>query len=139
MCQTSYNLQVCNGSSNVSHKLMLCSNSVRRLASQLQRSSSLSGTCLTHTFAVTQCPRGLHGSPAARSRRQLKDEVKQRCTVKKLGIGAQAATQGDDSWELTVGIEIHAQLNTERKLFSCRLCQSGKRSHTDGHRCSDIR
>jgi hypothetical protein len=24
----------------------------------------------------------------------------------------------DDKWELTVGIEIHAQLNSERKLFS---------------------
>ena len=31
------------------------------------------------------------------------------------------AQDGDDGWELTVGIEIHAQLNTSRKLFSREL------------------
>jgi len=30
-------------------------------------------------------------------------------------------------WELTVGIEIHAQLNTSTKLFSCMSGSAGKR------------
>lgn len=49
-------------------------------------------------------------------RKQLRDEAKQ---AKKQG---KKKTKGDsqtvDGWELTVGIEIHAQLNTARKLFS---------------------
>jgi aspartyl-tRNA(Asn)/glutamyl-tRNA(Gln) amidotransferase subunit B len=62
-------------------------------------------------------------SPAASSRdpivplrKQLKEAAK---LTKKHG---QKTTKGDaqtvDGWELTVGIEIHAQLNTTRKLFS---------------------
>jgi aspartyl-tRNA(Asn)/glutamyl-tRNA(Gln) amidotransferase subunit B len=49
-------------------------------------------------------------------RKQLKDEAKKRKTnaPKKLKGDNQAL----DLWELTVGIEIHAQLNTARKLFS---------------------
>ncbi|KAJ8063721.1 hypothetical protein OCU04_007584 [Sclerotinia nivalis] len=43
------------------------------------------------------------------ARKQLKDEGTGR-NIEKL--------QSLDEWELTVGIEIHAQLNTERKLFS---------------------
>lgn len=43
------------------------------------------------------------------ARKQSKDEGSGRSTEK---------LQSLDEWELTVGIEIHAQLNTERKLFS---------------------
>lgn len=53
-------------------------------------------------------------------RKQLKDEAKrQRAAGEKAGrdIGRNNARQLD-GWELTVGIEIHAQLNTDRKLFS---------------------
>lgn len=53
-------------------------------------------------------------------RKQLKDEAKQRRAA-----GEKANRDTDrskarnlDGWELTVGIEIHAQLNTDRKLFS---------------------
>lgn len=52
-------------------------------------------------------------------RKQLRDEAKQ---AKKQGGGGKKKSKGDsqtvDGWELTVGIEIHAQLNTARKLFS---------------------
>lgn len=62
-------------------------------------------------------------------RKQLKDEAKrQRAAGEKAGrdIGRNNARQLD-GWELTVGIEIHAQLNTDRKLFS-----SGCNAELDG-------
>lgn len=49
-------------------------------------------------------------------RKQLKYEVKKaKAQGKKKSKGE---SQTVDGWELTVGIEIHAQLNTSRKLFS---------------------
>lgn len=49
-------------------------------------------------------------------RKRLKDEAKE---AKKQGKKkSKADSQTVDGWELTVGIEIHAQLNTARKLFS---------------------
>lgn len=49
-------------------------------------------------------------------RKQLKDEAKR---AKKQGKNRpKNESQVVDGWELTVGIEIHAQLNTPRKLFS---------------------
>jgi aspartyl-tRNA(Asn)/glutamyl-tRNA(Gln) amidotransferase subunit B len=50
-------------------------------------------------------------------RKQLKDQAK---ALKALGKKkkAKADNQTVPGWELTVGIEIHAQLNTPRKLFS---------------------
>ncbi|POR36958.1 Glutamyl-tRNA(Gln) amidotransferase subunit B, mitochondrial [Tolypocladium paradoxum] len=54
--------------------------------------------------------------PAVPLRKQLKDEAKQ---AKKQGKKkSKADSQTVDGWELTVGIEIHAQLNSSRKLFS---------------------
>lgn len=53
-------------------------------------------------------------------RKQLKDEAKRRRAAgEKAGrdIDRNKARQLE-RWELTVGIEIHAQLNTDRKLFS---------------------
>lgn len=63
-------------------------------------------------------------------RKQLKDEVKK---LRAAGRKASRDTGSDrarglDRWELTVGIEIHAQLNTDRKLFSSGWCNVG----TDG-------
>ncbi|KAI4863297.1 aspartyl/glutamyl-tRNA amidotransferase subunit B [Hypoxylon rubiginosum] len=50
-------------------------------------------------------------------RKQLKDEAKkQKALGKKKKKNAN--NQVVDGWELTVGIEIHAQLNTAKKLFS---------------------
>lgn len=50
-------------------------------------------------------------------RKQLKDQAK---ALKALGKKkkAKADNQTVPGWELTVGIEVHAQLNTARKLFS---------------------
>ncbi|KAM0798669.1 GatB/GatE catalytic domain-containing protein, partial [Usnea florida] len=59
-------------------------------------------------------------------RKQLKDEAKRRREAQRLDAGkgkAQDTSEKNISsklnkWKLTVGLEIHAQLNTERKLFS---------------------
>ncbi|ODA75943.1 hypothetical protein RJ55_08584 [Drechmeria coniospora] len=54
--------------------------------------------------------------PLAPFRKQFKEEAKH---AKKQAKGkSKADSQTVDGWELTVGIEIHAQLNTARKLFS---------------------
>ena len=55
-------------------------------------------------------------TPAVPLRKQLKEEAK---LAKKQGKKkSKGDSQTVDGWELTVGIEIHAQLNTSRKLFS---------------------
>ena len=72
---------------------------------------------------VQQAPRGLGTATLSDSdvpyRTQLKEEAKQRRAAKHL---SNEETEEKDArlekWELTVGIEVHAQLNTERKLFS---------------------
>ncbi|KAL8900066.1 MAG: hypothetical protein Q9207_005872 [Kuettlingeria erythrocarpa] len=54
-------------------------------------------------------------------RKQLKDEAKRkRLEGNKLDVSSTERNDHAalDRWELTVGLEIHAQLNTERKLFS---------------------
>ncbi|KAM4056585.1 gatB/GatE catalytic domain-containing protein [Hirsutella rhossiliensis] len=57
--------------------------------------------------------------PAVPLRKQLKDEAKQ---AKKQGKKkSKGESQVVEGWELTVGIEIHAQLNTSRKLFSSAI------------------
>jgi len=57
-------------------------------------------------------------------RKRLKDEAKLRKQEKQ----SQKGTQKDDldaNWELTVGIEIHARLNTTSKLFSAAKVEVG--------------
>ena len=56
-------------------------------------------------------------------RKQLKDAAKQQKKEKSASSGAsKSSKKGKDvrleKWELTVGIEVHAELNTARKLFS---------------------
>ena len=51
-------------------------------------------------------------------RKQLKDEAKQKRAAARSRQETSSEDTKLDSWELTVGIEVHAQLNTERKLFS---------------------
>ena len=66
-------------------------------------------------------------------RKHLKDEAKQRKAEKRLHdnkLGDNGSSSNHerrksdgaalDKWQLTVGLEIHAQLNTERKLFSSK-------------------
>lgn len=59
-------------------------------------------------------------SPAVPLRKKLKDEAKQlrKEAKNKKTKSSKGSNQTVDGWELTVGIEIHAQLNTTRKLFS---------------------
>lgn len=62
-------------------------------------------------------------------RKQLKDEAKRNRATGDYGNGDSQGPHSNsrlDKWELTVGIEIHAQLNTERKLFSSRIIPSSK-------------
>jgi aspartyl-tRNA(Asn)/glutamyl-tRNA(Gln) amidotransferase subunit B len=56
-------------------------------------------------------------------RKVLKDAAKKKRTESRNGSGSSKASPSKadrrlDKWELTVGIEIHAELNTARKLFS---------------------
>ena len=59
-------------------------------------------------------------------RKQLKDEAKRKRDAKRLNslhggtcdAGRKINVSTSGNWKLTVGLEIHAQLNTERKLFS---------------------
>lgn len=50
-------------------------------------------------------------------RKQLKEEAKRAKSQSRNGRGKKQVA-ADDDWELTVGIEIHAQMNSEAKLFS---------------------
>ncbi|KAL8771675.1 MAG: hypothetical protein Q9209_002866 [Squamulea sp. 1 TL-2023] len=83
------------------------------------RASSTSPFFSVKRLLHTQIPIAADNVPL---RKQLKDEAKQRKHV--AGANDVGTSQsGIDAttlatWELTVGIEIHAQLNTERKLFS---------------------
>jgi aspartyl-tRNA(Asn)/glutamyl-tRNA(Gln) amidotransferase subunit B len=60
-----------------------------------------------------------HNETIVPLRKQLKEEAKTSRAQKRRGDG-KAAVQ-TDGWELTVGIEIHAQLNAESKLFSSEM------------------
>ena len=54
-------------------------------------------------------------------RKQLKDTAKQQKKLRDTPPGSTKEDNSDtrlDKWELTVGVEIHAELNTARKLFS---------------------
>ena len=55
-------------------------------------------------------------------RKQLKDEARSRRTSRSGDTKGlrQNVVPRLDNWELTVGVEIHAQLNTEHKLFSSK-------------------
>lgn len=59
-------------------------------------------------------------------RKQLKDHAKRKRQFERIAVEDGTSSNGRqkekdarlDKWKLTVGLEIHAQLNTERKLFS---------------------
>ena len=53
-------------------------------------------------------------------RKQLKDDAKRQRFAVDTWQEKRKGTSDDrlKKWQLTVGIEVHAQLNTERKLFS---------------------
>ena len=58
------------------------------------------------------------GTASVPLRKQLKDEAKQRKKSAKAAKLQQGPNETLDNWELTVGIEVHAELNTAHKLFS---------------------
>ncbi|KAI9847311.1 MAG: hypothetical protein M1837_002898 [Sclerophora amabilis] len=63
----------------------------------------------------------LEASSVTPFRKEQKDAAKQRRSAAEQQLVRSSAgrnSRGKENWELTVGIEIHAQLNTERKLFS---------------------
>ena len=79
--------------------------------------------CLLNTASEST-----HHAPPAPFRKQLKDAAKkQKVTegVPEFFRSSNAPDTRRDKWELTVGIEIHAQLHTEHKLFS-RMCDRSK-------------
>ncbi|KAL8676187.1 MAG: hypothetical protein Q9186_007271 [Xanthomendoza sp. 1 TL-2023] len=67
-------------------------------------------------------------------RKQLKDEAKQKKgDAWKATVGASNKTVRAavlENWELTVGLEIHAQLYTEHKLFSSALTSASEHPNT---------
>ncbi|KAL6707777.1 hypothetical protein ACN47E_003677 [Coniothyrium glycines] len=78
-------------------------------------------TIAPHRSLQTDTTRTTHDD--APFRKALKDSAKQKKKDKKLlGQNLKGAAASSDPrlerWELTVGIEIHAELNTARKLFS---------------------
>lgn len=63
-------------------------------------------------------------------RKQLKAEAKERRAAGTLRCGKNKSGSADEKhgkWELTVGVEIHAQLNTDCKLFSSMKMHLGAR------------
>lgn len=55
-------------------------------------------------------------------RKELKEEAKQRRAAKtSVTNDIKSSDQRTGHWELTVGIEVHAQLDSESKLFSSKV------------------
>ena len=91
-----------------------CASSLRIIRFQPQKLASCANLRKLHNEPVAA------NDPPIPLRKQLKDEAKAR------KLAAHPSKQSnqhkkdprDEKWELTVGIEIHAELNTTRKLFS---------------------
>ncbi|KAK0101796.1 hypothetical protein ONS95_006946 [Cadophora gregata] len=79
------------------------------------RQTAQSVCCQRYHTTQTSSDSSLAEPPVA-FRKQLKEEAKLRKAEG--GKISNKDNQTLDNWELTVGIEIHAQLNTARKLFS---------------------
>ncbi|KAK2764171.1 hypothetical protein FQN53_007041 [Emmonsiellopsis sp. PD_33] len=81
-------------------------------SAQTKRNWSSSSRCSSdpQTAATTESPAYVP------FRKQLKDEAKAKRAAKRDSDDMPAAKH--EGWELTVGIEIHAQLDTDAKLFS---------------------
>jgi len=97
-----------------------------------------------HPLTQSKSLRALHSQPDAAAstsgvedttfayRKQLKDEAKKRKAAggPKAANHAKSSAEYNENWELTVGIEIHAQLNTARKLFSFATSTINKKPNT---------
>lgn len=89
-------------------------------------------------FSSGSIPR--RGEDGIALRKQLKDAAKTKKSKQSQdrSPSPRDAVRAAD-WELTVGIEIHAQLNTARKLFSSELSGHRLITATDPGRCFYIR
>ncbi|KAH6522289.1 hypothetical protein HBI81_147800 [Parastagonospora nodorum] len=103
-----------------SRRRYICQDCLRRARSaQLSQRPTLTKT--SSRGLQTESPAALQdGTPF---RKALKDAVKQQKREKRAASNPPASSAKGhdprlDKWELTVGIEIHAELNTARKLFS---------------------
>lgn len=116
----------------------------RRAVLHAQARPALTLTRIHETCAIQPCssfarpyhaypPR--HGQDGAALRKRLKDAAKAKKIEQNEGESASSTreTRAAD-WELTVGIEIHAQLNTARKLFSSEYEPGYMRTTTDSGR-----
>ncbi|GME39602.1 Glutamyl-tRNA b subunit protein [Neofusicoccum parvum] len=123
---------------------MLPTRSRRLVDAALQRKPYICQSCLRNLhqsprvrpIALRSTTRYLHADARLHDdvvpfRKQLKDEERRkkaeggaRKSKKNNGSKAKAVDPRLDKWELTVGIEIHAELNTARKLFSSAATSS---------------
>ncbi|CAK7563505.1 MAG: hypothetical protein SEPTF4163_001374 [Sporothrix epigloea] len=95
------------------------------------RCARLLGLGQKHFDSTSTAPPPLSPLPATKLpvplRKQLKEEAKARKARLRAGIAPLLGVNRDQTvpgWELTVGIEIHAQLNTAQKLFSTAAAES---------------
>ncbi|AEO60034.1 hypothetical protein MYCTH_2308837 [Thermothelomyces thermophilus ATCC 42464] len=97
-----------------------CLNSrLSRIAPVRQTSLSSQGRSLgTSAETATAAPPSATAAPITPLRKQLKEQAKALKASGKKKKKNKADNQTVPGWELTVGIEIHAQLNSARKLFS---------------------
>jgi aspartyl-tRNA(Asn)/glutamyl-tRNA(Gln) amidotransferase subunit B len=121
--------QTSNAFAAVSRKSYICQSCLRRA-----RNSSLTATARTARRSTQNFSTDSNPSPKddAPFRKILKDAAKQK--KKKLdGSGSGVSKRNDarlEKWELTVGIEIHAELNTARKLFSSAAASANATPNT---------
>lgn len=90
------------------------------IAHHLKQIHLLERRYISHTRVLRNTPEVVKQAGNAPLRKQLKDAAR---ATKKQGSNAKSEVelkhlQRLAEWELTVGIEIHAQLNTASKLFS---------------------
>ncbi|KAK5017699.1 hypothetical protein LTR39_001397, partial [Cryomyces antarcticus] len=108
----------------------ICPSCVRRLNTQQRPALNLESSSILRPLRrprQTRLLRTAAGQNSAETvtpfHKQLKDEAKaKKLAAKAEGPGGKTSKKSKnprlEKWELTVGIEIHAELNTARKLFS---------------------
>ncbi|KAJ8108318.1 hypothetical protein OPT61_g8257 [Boeremia exigua] len=94
----------------------ICRSCLRRAKQLPLAAGSLPPRSSVRSLQTTSQPLAQDDTPF---RKALKDAAKQHKKASKGGKKSQKASDPRlEKWELTVGIEIHAELNTARKLFS---------------------
>ncbi|KAF1930333.1 uncharacterized protein M421DRAFT_418647 [Didymella exigua CBS 183.55] len=100
----------------VSKRPFVCQSCLRRAKQLLLASRSLPLRPQTRSLQTASQPPAHDDTPF---RKALKDAAKQQKKASKGGNKSKKPVDPRlEKWELTVGIEIHAELNTARKLFS---------------------